>query len=168
MTKESWLPIPGFEGYEVSSYGRVMTFRGRRKPRLKKLTANCDHLILNLRADGKTTGRYVHRLVLEAFVGPCPSGMECRHLDGNGFNNHLDNLKWGTRVENIADSKRHGTFNVGRGERHGKAKLTAADVIAIREACGRVSLRMLAARYGVSYGHVSKIARGEFWAEGRS
>jgi len=38
--------------------------------------------------------RRVDHLVLLAFVGPCPEGYECRHLDGDPANNHVDNLRW--------------------------------------------------------------------------
>jgi len=47
-------------------------------------------------------------MVLEAFVGPCPEGMECCHRDGNPANNHVGNLYWGTRSENLYDAVRHG------------------------------------------------------------
>ena len=50
--------------------------------------------------------RYIHRLVLESFVGPCPDGMETRHLDGNRENNHFQNLCWGTHSENMKDWKK--------------------------------------------------------------
>jgi hypothetical protein len=53
--------------------------------------------------------RYVHRIVLESFVGECPPNMVCCHYDGNGANNDITNLRWGTRKENMADKKRHGT-----------------------------------------------------------
>lgn len=76
----------------------------------------------------------VNRLILEAFVGPCPDGMECRHLDGVPLNNRRDNLEWNTHTENMRDRKRHGTDNTG--ERHPKAKLTEAMV---REARLRAS-----------------------------
>lgn len=72
----------------------------------------------------------MHILVLTTFVGPCPSGMECRHIDGNPANNHKDNLAWGTRSENSQDKLLHGTHS--RGDRSGLAKLTTADVLAIR------------------------------------
>jgi hypothetical protein len=49
----------------------------------------------------------VHHLVLRAFVGPCPAGMQTRHLDGNPANNRLDNLCWGTPKENAEDCARH-------------------------------------------------------------
>ena len=42
----------------------------------------------------------VHRLVLEAFVGPCPVGFECDHKDRNRSNNHIENLRWASSSEN--------------------------------------------------------------------
>lgn len=60
---------------------------------------------------------FVHRLVLETFVGPMPQGLQVRHLDGDPKNNHLVNLAYGSAKENAADRDRHGrTFN-GRGSR---------------------------------------------------
>lgn len=52
---------------------------------------------------------FVHRLVLETFVGPCPPGMEALHRNGNPSDNSLSNLHWGTKIENAADMLRHGT-----------------------------------------------------------
>lgn len=51
---------------------------------------------------------YVHRLVLEAFTGPCPKGMECLHADDDPTNNHLTNLRWGTHSDNIIASWKSG------------------------------------------------------------
>jgi hypothetical protein len=58
-------------------------------------------------------GRYVHRLMLEAFVGPCPTGHQAAHCDGDRHNNVLTNLRWATRKENEADKLRHGTHQYG-------------------------------------------------------
>jgi len=70
----------------------------------------------------------MHCLVLEAFVGPCPKGMQCRHLDGNRKNNNLSNLCWGTYKENGEDRKVHGTnMNGPIGEAHGNAKISNED-----------------------------------------
>jgi hypothetical protein len=44
-----------------------------------------------------------------AFQGPCPNGLEVRHLDGNRTNPKLNNLKYGTRIENMQDAILHGT-----------------------------------------------------------
>lgn len=53
----------------------------------------------------------IYRLILEAFVGPCPLGMECCHLDDNHANNALSNLRWGTKEENQIDAIRNGNGN---------------------------------------------------------
>ena len=55
--------------------------------------------------------RLVHRLVLEAFVGPRPEGMVARHLNGDPGDNRLENLAWGTQSENNYDKVRHGTHH---------------------------------------------------------
>jgi len=112
---EEWRPIDGHPGYEVSSLGRVRSYRRRHnglagEPRLlKQSLTDKGYLRVGLRRADGTGSRtiYVHKLVLTAFVGPAPEGMECRHLDGISQNNRLDNLAWGTDAENGADRVRH-------------------------------------------------------------
>lgn len=58
--------------------------------------------------DKKRRDFKVHRLVMEAFVGPCPEGLEVLHWDDNPANNHLSNLRYGTRSENVKDRVRNG------------------------------------------------------------
>lgn len=55
-------------------------------------------------------GRYYarHRLVLEAWVGPCPPGLECGHLNGMAGDDRLENLLWVTPEENAHHRMRHG------------------------------------------------------------
>jgi hypothetical protein len=114
LVTERWAQIPGFEGhYDVSDLGRVRSWYARAgvpTPRLLNATPNSGgylHLTLCLRKR-PTTGR-VHRLVLLAFVGPCPEGEEVRHLNGDLLNNALTNLAYGTKSENQQDSIEHGT-----------------------------------------------------------
>ncbi len=125
MTDERWLPIEGELGYEVSDYGQVRSYvkpgGSARcgfydKPKLLKTrraavggsrlhgTVYYQQVSLRTRRNAQ-----VHRVVLETFQGPCPDGMVCRHLDGNPHNNRLDNLAWGTMLENSQDRFRHGT-----------------------------------------------------------
>jgi hypothetical protein len=74
----------------------------------------------------------VYRLILLAFVGPCPEGMIARHFpDNNPQNNKLENLSWGTHKQNQNDRKIHGTSN--QGEKAHFAKLTASQVREIRK-----------------------------------
>jgi hypothetical protein len=118
---EWWKPVVGFEGhYEVSDVGRVRSLKHRWGPRIPP-----KELQLRLRADGHMDVRLclrgvqsrplVHRLVLEAFVGPCPKGQEARHKNDQGNCNWLFNLCWGTRTENLLDRTRNGGTNI-RGE----------------------------------------------------
>lgn len=105
---EQWRPIPGFEDlYRVSSEGRIYSLRRGRV--LKGTPAPSGHLSLSLMRDGIRTQAQVHALVLLAFVGPYPAGLEIRHLDGDPANNRLENLRYGTRQENVQDAIRHGT-----------------------------------------------------------
>lgn len=118
MQAERWLAVPGYEGiYEVSDIGRVRSLAkidaqgARRKQRLFK-PSKMDawgHLGVTFRQGGRRESRYVHRLVLEAFVGPCPPGMEGCHWNDVKDDNRLTNLRWGTKSENRLDCVRNGT-----------------------------------------------------------
>jgi hypothetical protein len=110
--------------------------------------------------------RGMHRIVLVAFVGPCPPGMECRHLDNNRANNRLDNLCWGTKAEQSADAVRHGTnFHRARGTKVGSSKLTESQVLEIRARYmpGTVRMKDLATEFRVSQVLISQIVRRRIW-----
>jgi len=104
---ETWLPAPGFEGfYEVSDEGRVRSLhRGIRT--LRPGTANGYPMVI-LSVNGKRAKRYVHRLVAEAFIGPCPEGQEVRHRNDDRLNPALSNLLYGTSSENNYDAVANG------------------------------------------------------------
>ena len=126
MSEEQWLPVVGYEGlYEVSSEGRVRSldrwiekrngsrcfYRGTL---LKPGRTESNHLfvVLPSRNGGPRVNARVHRLVLEAFVGPCPEGMEGCHRDDNPTNNHIENLRWDTHSENTLDRVRNGIHHL--------------------------------------------------------
>jgi hypothetical protein len=136
---EVWRAVPGYEGlYQASNFGRLRSrwVRGHRKlcdewTILRGIKKRYGYIHHGLRdQQGNCRSRGAHRIVYEAFAGIPPDGIDCRHLDGNSGNNHLSNLRWSTRVENIRDRTLHGTDN--RGERCGSAILTAAKVREIR------------------------------------
>lgn len=125
---EQWRPVIGWEGaYEVSDAGRVRSIdrvvhrsdgvisliRGKLlKP--CAMPGGRGHLFVNLSAPGVGARlESVHRLVLIAFVGQAPDGMECCHNDGDPTNNQLANLRWDTRSENMRDRFRHGWVVTG-------------------------------------------------------
>jgi hypothetical protein len=105
-----WLHCPRHPEYEVSEYGHL-----RRKGKVRKPYLQADGYLVYCLMGHKT--RKVHQLVLEAFVGPKPEGGVCRHLDGNRTNNHITNLRWGTRSENSKDRWDHGRGPLRAGTR---------------------------------------------------
>lgn len=121
-TQEQWKPVPGWEGYyEVSDTGKVrslprtitrkdgveMKVRGRE---LKGGKNPSGHRLVTLTRVGEPPSKVlVHRLVLEAFVGPCPDGLEGCHWDDDPSNNNLSNLRWATHQENMNDKARNWT-----------------------------------------------------------
>lgn len=58
---------------------------------------------VKLSLNGKKTGHLVHRLMLEAFVGPCPPGLEGCHRNDVSTDNRIENLRWDTRSANMLD-----------------------------------------------------------------
>jgi hypothetical protein len=113
----NWRPVIGYAGfYEVSDQGHVrsldrVTASGPRRGKLLKpqiLNNSAKHLQVSLSRYGNARHRLIHQLVLEAFVGPRPPGLECRHLNDDSTDNRLSNLVWGTRSENLHDMVRNG------------------------------------------------------------
>ena len=113
---EYWLPIPDYPAYSVSNLGRIYSHPrvdalGRRigDRILRPANNGGGYPFIGLWRDGVRKSHQVHRLVLTAFVGPCPDGMEGCHNDGNPMNSRLDNLRWDTRSGNHLDKRKHGT-----------------------------------------------------------
>ena len=95
--------------YFINQDGSVRSVN-RFGSRILKFTKNktTGYIYYVIWTNGRYHTVYMHRLLLETFVGPCPKGMECRHLDDNKSNNSLDNLIWGTHIENCADRIKNG------------------------------------------------------------
>lgn len=122
---ESWRSVPEYEGrYEVSDHGRVRsldrvevrsnghphTVRGRiLRPGAHRLSggSTSGKLVVALCENGKQKTHLVHRLVARAFLGEGMAGTEVCHRDDVGSNNHVSNLYWGTRSQNLYDAVRN-------------------------------------------------------------
>jgi hypothetical protein len=166
--------VPGFPGYKVGSDGSVWSCWIRRLARLgdrwrRLKPSRCGkygHLQIVLTYQGEKHTRTLGSLVLRAFVGPPPEGMECCHYpDRDPANCRLDNLMWGTRQDNVRHSIKDGTLYVAtlRGAKNVNAKLTEADVRAIRAARGWGCVTRLVERYGVSRATIISIRMGRTW-----
>ena len=172
INKEIWKQIPGFRDYEVSNFGNVRSWKSENrynnKPKIKEPSIRKPYFCswnrprITLLKDKKYHARTIHRLVLLAFVGPCPKGMECCHYDGDPTNNHLSNLRWDTHKANRADSKRYGKH--GMGTQSVNAKLTEPKAKRIRQffECG-FNYDELADTFKVSPSTIARIVTGKSW-----
>lgn len=181
--------VVGFSGYRVGSDGSVWscwelvpgtrgdrgkiagTFSrlGKTWRRLVPGKQPSGHLFVVLRGDVSShRGGYqrrVHRLVLEAFAGPAPAGMEGCHDDGDPTNNSITNLRWDTHAANVRDTVEAGRH--ARGETHGGAVLTDDLVRLIRAEgaadTGYGSYGRIGRKVGVNPHLVGRIIRNERW-----
>ncbi len=166
--------IPGFSNYAISKDGKVWS-KPRKELRghvlkgkwLKPGKTKDGYLFIILTKDFQQYAHRIHRLILETYVGPCPAGMECRHLDGNSTNNQLGNLKWGTPKENHQDSIQHRTY-IGlkqKGEKHPLSKLKEKDVrmIIYMYRTGLFLCQEIAKIYKVVPNTVSRIVNKKRW-----
>jgi HNH endonuclease len=170
-TRLRW--IKGQHGrYAVSGKGSVYSFvRGKKKLKPRR-NEEGGHLMVVLYFDGVPVPRFVHKLVLETYVGPCPKGMVARHFpDRDPSNNRLENLQWGSRKENEEDKKVHGTYRSG--DKHHLAKLTDDQVafcrriyqkykkpLGTRGKNGTWVLLKLTKQFGVSRSLLAKVVQG--------
>jgi len=166
---EKWLPIPSFDGYEISNFGRIKS-RKYNKPRIMKpwqvgkkyKSGMRGAMAIKLMLGSDVVRCKVHHLVLETFVGPAPEGHEGAHLDGDITNNRLDNLDWVTHKENEDHKRTHGTLLYG--ENATCVKLKKEDVEEIRELASQgVSHSQIARELHVSRKTVSNIINGVNW-----
>ena len=176
MLVETWKDIPEFRGsYQVSNMGRVrsvdrvITFSDGRVRKykgkvLKPYINNTGYEQVMLYDDNGYNLKRVHRLVLETFEPHVNmNDLDVNHIDGNKLNNHLTNLEWLTRRDNILHACDIGLIN-NRGEDSPNAILSNADVLEILERLDTGELQKdIGLDYGVSNKYISLINRGRRW-----
>src|SRR5262245_23621213 len=102
---ELWAEIEQTPGYWLSNMGRVCSPSGRL---IQGAHHGTGYHVVSL-PDGRSWRRlFIHRLVLNTFMGPCPEGHQAAHWNGDRADNRLANLRWATAAENAADRERHG------------------------------------------------------------
>lgn len=171
--EEIWKDIPGYEGiYQVSNLGLVKSLprvvlrhmkNGSVHPHriYEKLLTPArqyrGHQQVCLCKEGVENHQFVHRLVLLAFVGPCPEGMEVCHNDSDPTNNRLDNLRYDTRSGNKVDS-----VKILRGP---SQKLDPEQVLRIRGMIANGDgTTKIADTFGVATPTICSIKYGRSWA----
>lgn len=164
--KEIWKDIKDYEGlYQVSNLGRVRSLdrvinyniengkKVKRKGKILKQRSNWNnYLYIHFSKNSKIKLFIVHRLVAEAFI-PNPNNLpQVNHIDGNKFNNRVDNLEWCTAKENIIHSWKMG---LSKGYIHPKGKLTDYS----RKLCKKVNQYDLDGNFICSYNSISEASK---------
>lgn len=156
MDGEAVRTFPINQDYEVSSFGRIRRIGNVEwlKPHARK---RLGYLVVNLTTNGRNKTYRVNRAVAITYLGPAPEGKtDVAHCDDDTSNNRVENLRWATRRENEQDKLLRG--RTPHGERHACARLSNADVVAIR--ASSEPSQDVAAKYGVSAAHIRAIIRG--------
>lgn len=154
-----------FEGYRISDTGIVKSRMNNRHGIgdeyhiLKPVVDKHGYETVCL---GRGNRRLVHRLVAEAFI-PNPNRLPLvRHMDDNPRNNCVENLAWGTQVDNMQDCVKHGRLV---GDTRAAVESTKKKVIASTIYGEHVGIydsqKSAATDLGVWPQHVSKVVKGE-------
>jgi hypothetical protein len=155
MFFEEWADIIGFEGYQISTNGRVRSYRCKGRIVKKPHYLSCkssSYVEVGLRKDNKTHQVRVASLVLLTFVGPRPDGEVVRHLNDVKSDNRLSNLSYGSQSENSEDS-------IANKRQRG---LTTSQVSMMRSDFegGGYTKTELARKYGITLSSASRILNG--------
>lgn len=144
--------IPSFPEHRATDDGRIQ----RLEPRgWRTLPQSVNPVSGYVTVSIENQSRYVHRLVLEAFVGPCPIGLEARHFpDFDKANNRPENLSWATHQVNLNDIQRVGS-------NRGLTEQEVIGVIMLR----KWKVKEIADFIGCSLETVRKILRGEIYKD---
>ena len=170
MSEEIWRSIAGCEGfYEASNLGRVRScsrfvlagYGSTRFIRSRVLVPSTDkdgYLTVNVCGPTfKKKTMKVHCLVLRAFVGLPPEGLQSLHANGVPNDCRLENLSYGTGVGNWQDRRRHGRGTSG--ENNPNAKLTNQQVLELCKLDNKLSYRQRGQQFGISGEHASRLIK---------
>ena len=159
---EKWGVHNEFPNYSISSWGRILNKYGKE---IKHLVQNKDLSVVVDLYNGKGVKhrRNVGKIVCEVFKGKCPDKLEVRHLDGNPFNNNIQNLEFGTSKQNSEDAIKH---RYRMKKRRATVELISdEEVLRIRDYFNKNEYKKgddekFSLKYGVSRKYFNEIRRG--------
>ena len=158
---EEWREIVLNPDYAVSNLGRIKRLTTGTKPMsrakpnrvIKTHTSRYGYACVSLRIKSKHVCYRVHRLVAEAFIGPCPPGYQVNHKDGNKLHNADTNLEYVTGIQNMHHAYALGLVPV---------KLTREDILQIQElGKARKSYASIGKQFHVTAATIGRTVRGQ-------
>ncbi len=178
--KESFLPeqwkfiefedtISEKELYQISSYGRVKSFKvDPKNGMIIKLFSVGGYQRLPLKQkNGKRTARYIHKLVAKAFLEKTDETQKfVLHLDYDKDNNHTWNLAWATKKEKEVHQFSNPKYkNPSNRIRYSKLNEGRVKIIKrkLNDPNRKTRLKMIAKTYGITEMQLRRIKTGENW-----
>jgi len=173
--KEEWKTINFDENisekekFKISNYGRIINCKNEEEFLVKKSYINgYQNLPVKQKVNGKSTSRYVHKLVAQHFLEQ-NDGIFVIHLNYDKTDNRLENLKWATKREKELHQFKNPKFKNIKRKKPSTAKLTETKVKFIKRKINdpnrRTRLKMIAKQFGISEMQLYRIKTGENWAE---
>lgn len=161
MKREIWKRIEKYPDYEVSSLGRIKSYKMNKEGRILRGKNTKGYLGVDFRVNGKTIQDMVHRVVLSTFA-PIDGWetMTVNHKNGNRQDNCLENLEWMTLSENSSHARR--ILESGLGAKKVR-------IITMQQEEKYFNTATEAAKFiGVTTGTISRWARGIRSYEGKA
>ena len=158
-----WKLIPEFNGYIISNYGEIKSFRYENRDIGTRINAHGYETVVFSKKNIKFYFK-VHRLVLMAFDRMPNHNEQCNHKDGNKLNNHINNLEWVTSSQNHKHRCRVLYPGCNQGSKHSQSKITENDVLEIRKRINEgEKYRYIAIDFNVSESTICDIKRKKTW-----
>lgn len=172
--EEIWKPIKGYEGlYEISNLGKLKSLAKSPGVGINKrymvdrilpgYKVKRKYIQVQLWKNQKVKVKGAHRLVLETFKPTNNPKLETNHIDGNKYNNNIDNLEWVTSKENKRHAFKNGLCDHRRGECLYNSKLTEKDVKWIRKNHKQYSYSELGKKFDVGKSCIWHIVHRYNW-----
>ncbi len=159
--------ISEHEKFKISNYGRILNCKGKEEVLVKGSCINgYPTLPLSQRITGKSTSRYVHKLVAQHFLEKKEASLYVIHLNYDKKDNRASNLRWATKEEKERHQFSHPRYKQ-ISKRITNSKLTEAQVKLLKRKINdpnrKTRLKIIAKQFGISEMQLHRIKTGENW-----
>ena len=167
---EEWRDIEGYNGYQISTFGRIKSFKRYHEGRiLVPAIDKYGYLRIILCKNNRTKQNLIHRLVAEAFIPNPKNKPQVNHINGIKTDNRVENLEWCTGSENMRHAYATNLKTNARGENHVRAALTNEQAKWCRDVyvpnSVKFNCKALAGKLGTSEDVIRLIIHGETYKE---